>query len=284
MRAFIKYVAVPVLVVFCIQLEGKEYLRVVSLSPAVTEMIFKLGGGNKLVGRSSACDYPVEVKSIPVAGMLGIPDAEKIISQRANVVITDTVAPGGSWSKLEKAGIRVVRLSCRRVEDYRNNVMTVGRLLKLEKSADAEVRRFYREIDELKTNGPFFDIPVLVLLGVNPFVSCNKNTFVDEIVTLAGANNIARDITLNYFVLSPEYVIKRNPQAVIAAGVPGDVKKYIRSVTAWKHLDFMQNDAVIDEIPSELLCRLSPRTPQAVKLLRKMLLKKIECKVRPEAR
>ena len=105
MRAFIKYVAVPVLAVFCIQLAGKEYFRVVSLSPAVTEMIFKLGGGNKLVGRSSACDYPVEVKSIPVAGMLGIPDAEKIISQRANVVITDTVAPGGAWSKLEKAGI-----------------------------------------------------------------------------------------------------------------------------------------------------------------------------------
>ena len=73
-----------------------EAARIVSLSPAVTELIFHLGRGKDLVGRSSACDYPQEVRRLPVAGDFARPDTEKLLSLRPDAVITnDLIVPAG---------------------------------------------------------------------------------------------------------------------------------------------------------------------------------------------
>ena len=250
--------------------------RVVSLSPAVTEMICAIGAEQMLVGRSRLCDHPAEtVKNIPVAGGLGTPDVEKIITLQADIVICDIFPPGAAWNKLEKAGIKVCRLESGTLSIYRNNVMTVGRMLGKEREAASEVKRFFDRLSECRKNTPASKISVLILLGINPLVSCNKYTFTDEVATLAGLHNIARETDQKYFVISKEYVVVRDPQIVLAAGIPGNVRTVLRETSAWKNLQFMKNNAIIDTISPELLCRLSPRTPDAVMLLQKEIEKMI---------
>ena len=248
-------------------LSAKEYTRCVSLSPAVTEMICAIGAENSLVARSRFCDYPQSVKQLPVAGELGIPNTEKILALKADLIVTDITTPQTNWSILKKTGVHIVVLKSDSLSDYRRNITTLGELLGRKQEADKECRRFYRELAEMSSKVSGKPVSVLLLLGMSPLVSCNKNCFVDEVLTTAGLESITRQFSKKYFVLSPEYVIQKNPDLVILTGMSGDFRKYLYSIEAWKNLAFIRNNAVIDDIPQELLCRLSPRTPLALKKL-----------------
>jgi iron complex transport system substrate-binding protein len=247
---------------------AREYKRVVSLSPAVTEMIYAIGAENKLVARSSACDYPQDVKKIPVAGALGIPAPEKILMLKADLVVTDITAPQSNWDILKKSGIKIVKLESGKLSDYCRNVTLLGALLGRKAEAQKECKRFQDELHKLSLTRPDTPVNVLLLFGMNPLVGCNKNCFADEVLILAGAKNITRELNKKYFVLSTEYVAKQDPQMVILTGMSGDFRKYLLELEAWKNLSFIRNNAIIDNIPQELLCRLSPRTPEGIKAVR----------------
>ena len=250
-----------------VALNAKEYKRVVSLSPAVTEMICVLGRQDKLVGRSSACDYPVEIKKVPVAGELGIPAIETVIKLKADLIITDITTPQTDWNLLKKAGVKVIVLKSEKISDYRDNITTIGKMLGVEENAEKECRRFYDDLKSASAEYSDLKVKTLLLLGMDPLVSCNKNSFADEILFKSGAVSITRNFPKTYFVLSPEYVIQQNPRIVILTGMSGDFRKYLQSIKAWQALDFIRNNSIIDNIPQELICRLSPRTPLAVKII-----------------
>ena len=249
-----------------------EYKRVVSLTPAVTEMIYAIGADGCLVARSDVCDYPQKVKQLPVAGKLGVPDVEIIIRLKADLVISDMSVPAAEWDMLKKLNIKTVLLTSDRVSSYHRNIMTVGELLGKKTNAQKEWKRFCCEMEKLKKNQSRTEnVSVLILLGVNPLVSCNKDAFVSEIVELAGAVSITRDAAKKYFVLSPEFVVEKNPEIAVLSGMSGNFRRHLSDIPVWKHLRFVQNRSIIDSIPQELLCRLSPRTPQAVLMLRKAM-------------
>ena len=249
-----------------------EYKRVVSLTPSVTEMICAVGAEELLVARSDACDYPQRVKQLPVAGKLGVPDVETILRLKADLIISDMSVPAAEWDMLKKLNIKTVLLVSDSLASYRRNILTVGALLGKKKNAWKECERFYAELETLrKTQNGTGKVSALILLGVNPLVSCSKETFVSEIVELAGTVSITRDAKQRYFVLSSEFAVEKNPEIAVISGMSGDFRKHISSIPVWKHLRFVRNQAMIDSIPQELLCRLSPRTPQAVRMLREAM-------------
>ena len=140
-------------------------------------------------------------------------------------------------------------------------------LLSKEEAAK-ECLRFQNRLSELSADKPDSPADVLLLFGMDPLVGCSKNCFADEVLSLAGAKNITRDFSKKYFVLSTEFVVQKNPKMVILTGMSGDFKKYLLTIEAWKNLDFIRNKAIIDHIPQELICRLSPRTPEGIKAVR----------------
>jgi len=82
--------------------------KVVSLSPALTEIICDLGYSSKIIGRSSYCDYPEEIKSLPDAGSSANPDIETIIKLSPELLVSQSPIAKKDISKLENAGIRVL--------------------------------------------------------------------------------------------------------------------------------------------------------------------------------
>ena len=86
--------------------------RVVSLAPSLTELVCALGLGDHLVGRSSACDYPLSVCQLPIAGGFGRPQLEMVENLKPDVVLATDVEKPGALHRLEKMGVRVLILPC----------------------------------------------------------------------------------------------------------------------------------------------------------------------------
>ena len=252
----------------CSVLYAKDYTRCVSLSPAVTEMICAIGAEDKLIARSRFCDYPQSVKKLPCAGELGTPYTETILALKADLIVTDITTPQTDWSILKRAGIKIVVLKSDSLGDYRRNITALGEHLGRKAAAESECRRFYTELEKLSSGNSPKPVTALLLLGINPLVSCSRNCFADEVMTCAGIESVTRGFSRKYFVLSTEYVVQKNPELVILTGMSGDFRKYLYSIEAWKNLSFIRNNAIIDNVPQELLCRLSPRTPEAVKAIK----------------
>ena len=102
-------------------------LKVVSLSPALTEMICYLGGEKYLVGRCSACDYPARVKALPVAGKFGMPEIEKIAAMKPDWVIGNSFANTSAVKKLRQLGIETDLAQISTPEDYISWLQLIGK-------------------------------------------------------------------------------------------------------------------------------------------------------------
>ena len=83
-----------------------ENVRVVSLAPSLTEIIYAIGAGDCLVGRCSACQYPAAVTNVPVTGDFGVPALEAIVVCKPQFVLTVDLAEPNSTRALEHLGIR----------------------------------------------------------------------------------------------------------------------------------------------------------------------------------
>ncbi|MBQ6598211.1 MAG: ABC transporter substrate-binding protein, partial [Lentisphaeria bacterium] len=126
-----------------------DEIRVVSLAPSLTELVFHLGCGRMLVGRSTACDYPAEAFKLPVAGGFADPDLERVLKLKPTVVITNDLMKPAKGKALERAGVRVVRMQCRNMDEYIRWTETLGRLLNCPDAASAETVRIRKKMEKL---------------------------------------------------------------------------------------------------------------------------------------
>ena len=244
-------------------------IRIVSLSPAVTDAIVEIGAVDLLCGRSRVCDAP-GTSDIPIAGDMGFPAVEKILRLRATHVISDTRHPGGNWKFLEQQGIKLIFLPGKKIADFPANLRTLGKLVKREKSAGTAAEKFEKKIAALHNTKIVRRPRVLAVLAIPPVISCGRNSFVNEALEVAGAENICGKMERSYFTLSTEYIIKAAPEAIIIAGVPERaVREYFkrpefRSLPAVKRQRFIMVD------PDEF-CRAGSKMPEAIRQLKKVL-------------
>ena len=203
-----------------------EELRVVSLAPALTELICRLGKENSLVGRSSACNYPAGVKKIPVAGEFGKPNPEKVIVLKPTHVFANALATPAAAAMLRSAGIRVILKQCRNPDEYREWITLAGKELKCEAEAQKERERFDKELAELrrKTRSSAGK-NVLCLIWDNPPTAAGKGSLPDTVIRLAGQRNTAGGIRQEYFNPSFEWLLKNQPDILLLPGFPEAIRE-----------------------------------------------------------
>lgn len=192
--------------------------KVVSLSPAVTELVIFAGGRTQLCGRSGVCDQPA-VKHLPVAGDLGKPFPESVLRCGATMVISDTVHPQAQWQTLKRCGVKIELLNNRSIDDLPENVRRIGKELQLP-AAEARAEELNRKITALKNNRPATLKRAVVLFWSSPLISCGKDTFIDSALALAGVKNVAAPAGSGYFILTPEFLLAAKPEILIFIGVP----------------------------------------------------------------
>src|SRR6059058_4377463 len=112
--------------------------RVVSLLPSFTEILFAIGAGDRVVGRTQWCDYPPEALAVPIVGEGLPPNIEAVAARHPDLVVLYNAGPNVAAAKqLERIGIRTVLLDLNRLEDLGPATRTLGRLTGYEKQADS---------------------------------------------------------------------------------------------------------------------------------------------------
>ncbi len=245
-------------------------VRVISLSPALTELICHLGGESLLVARSRACDRPASVTALPVAGDFGVPELERVVAVRPDVLVVDTLQTETVRATLEDLGVAVMVLPLRNFAEYRGAVTALGRRLGLQAAATRELERLERTLEEYRQLPVSGRPRVWFLAWHDPWMTPGKRAFMTEMVALAGGRSIGSDRDCEYFACSVEWVLQQQPEVIIYPGAGGGRTEFAMPQW-WKLLPAVRNGRFFRPEDEALFFRLSPRFPETLRLLRQWL-------------
>lgn len=192
--------------------------RVVSLIPATTELLFALGAGGRLVGRTSWCDYPPEATAIPDLGNGIEPNVEAVLAAKPDLVLLyKSGANHAAGERLRGLGVPTLELATDRVADLARITRLLGRALGRERSADSLVSATERALDSA-TVRPASRPTVFILVWDRPAMTLGRGSFLSEILERAGARNLFDDLASSSAPVSIEAVAARDPEFILVSG------------------------------------------------------------------
>jgi len=196
----------------------KEPQRIISLAPSTTEILFALGLGDRIVGVTEECDYPSKAMEKPkVGGFHSTYNMELIINSAPDLVLASSMMRGDDIKKLEGTGITVPVMAPKNVEEILGNIKLIGDITGKEKKAENLTKNMRGRIDKVKKNAENLkEKPkVVYVIWHEPLMSAGKGTFANNLIEIAGGENIYSDTGIQYPEISLESVIDRNPDILI---------------------------------------------------------------------
>ena len=198
--------------------------KIVSLSPSCTEILYKLGLGEKIVGVSNWCTYPEEVADVEKVGDTYRVSIEKIIELEADVVFVSGAAASESVEALNSAGINVYSIGAKDVDGIFSSIEGVGKVTGTSKEAAEVVNAMKEKLQTLKEKFGKMDRKS-VFIDLGDLYSSGSEDYLGTSFTLVNADNIAIEAGANSPQLSAETVIEKNPQVYIVLSSKEDFTK-----------------------------------------------------------
>jgi len=193
--------------------------RIVSLAPSVTETLFALGLGDRVVGVTSYCDYPPEAAQKEKIGDTQRPSIEKIVALKADLVIASTASQIEQFVRsFEQVGIPVYVSNPRNLDGVLESIKHIGDITNVPERAQELSGKLAERINlltsavDLASSGK--RPRVLFLIGSEPLITVGKNTFVNDLITRAGGESISADQEADYPQFSLETAIARQPEVI----------------------------------------------------------------------
>lgn len=241
--------------------------RVVSLVPAATELLFALGAGTAVVGRTDWCDYPAEAAAVPSVGNGMSPNVEVVAARQPDLVVMYR-SPGNAAAvqKLRGLGIEVVELAIDRQTDFERDTRLLASLVGRVAAGDSLVERVRVDLDAATVDPPRRP-SVLILAWSDPPMTIGGGSFLSEIVTRAGGRNLFGDTPKPSFNVSIEAIVERNPDHVL---VVGDGDPAFASRPEWQVVPAVARRRFV-RIDGSEFNRPSPRIGSAVRALARAL-------------
>jgi iron complex transport system substrate-binding protein len=196
--------------------------RVVSVSPAVTEIIFALGADSVLVGRTDFCQHPAEALEIESIGGISNLNVEKVISLHPDLVISGSMVPQKAVEQINKAGVPLVCVIEKpSFEGLFGNISAIGKLVGSSETAERLNDSLRGEVENihLDTNTTVPTVYYVVGFGKGGNFTAGGNTFINDILKRAGCRNIAENIegweySLESLLMAdPDYILIRKEDA-----------------------------------------------------------------------
>ena len=246
--------------------------KVVSLAPSVTETLFALGFGDRLVGVTTSCDYPAEAQKVPKIGGFMSPSLETIVAKRPGLVIGVSSATDPAKAReMERLGLKVTLLSLASINDILISIKSIARLLGSPQAGDKLVRKITLQMDQVKQRvAPAPRRSALLLVGLRPLIAVGGKNFIDELITLAGGKNIAGDAAQPWLNLPDEYVVAKAPQVIIEAGMGSDRDQATEYWADLKSIPAVQQRRVY-RYPSDKILRPGPRIGEGLEEIARLL-------------
>jgi iron complex transport system substrate-binding protein len=202
-------------------------MRIICAAPSVTEIVFALGVGQRVVGISDFSTHPPEARGIPQIGGLIDPNREKITSLQPDLFIIQ--GQNASLARFcDEHGIRFLSVEINSLEDIWTAIHTIGQTLRAEDKATALIQKMKDDLQVIKDR--IQNLPrkkVFLTLGHTPgdltgLMTTGPGTFLHDLISAAGGENIFSDASGLYPQISKESLVKRQPEVIIEA-IPGGI-------------------------------------------------------------
>ncbi|MGA9998371.1 MAG: cobalamin-binding protein [Pyrinomonadaceae bacterium] len=198
--------------------------RIVSLAPNLTEIVYAVGAGNRLVGDTEQCDYPAEAKQVAKVGDTIKPSIERIVALHPQIILVSTASQLEAFTKqLDEQRIAVFVTDPHDLEGILRSIQTLGDLFnEHERAANVvkDLRARTSAVEEaVKDKKP---IKVFFQISAEPLYTAGKDSFITDLIRRAGGQSVTADVPGAWPRYSDETAMASQPDAVIIAEAEGN--------------------------------------------------------------
>lgn len=251
-------------------------MRIVSLVPSVTEIVFSLGAQDRLVGRTDFCDHPPAVRSKPSVGGMVNPSLETLVALRPDLVVaTDEGNREETVRQLERLGIPTYLVHANRIAETVDLIARVGELTGHQADAPRLIGEMERRIEAVRRAVAAFPRPrVLYVLWPDPLIVPGRASMLTELIEVAGGTSITASDGDAYPRFSLEAAVARAPEVIILADHSTGSSTAGRSAPEkWRQLTSVPaiRAGRLHSADLSVLHRYGPRVPEGLETLARMI-------------
>lgn len=248
-----------ILCLLCNTVEGAEQ-RIIALAPHITEMLYAIGAGERLVAVSDYSDYPAAAAKLPRVASYASINLEAVLALQPDLVIAwRTGNPQADIQRLQQFGIKVAFSDPLTLDDIATELRLMGQLTGLEAEAETQAAQFSRQLQQLRAEYQHkTPLTVFFAMGTAPLSTVANNAWPQQILTLCGAKNPFAQAKGDYPQLGIEQVVAAQPQVIVQPLRPG----FVADFSYWQRFNTMpavkKNQFL--SVNADHLYRTTPRT------------------------
>jgi iron complex transport system substrate-binding protein len=201
--------------------------RIISTAPGITEILFALGLGDRVVGVTEYCVYPPEVKKLPKIGSYLTPNMEAIVALRPDLIIVQRTAIHDS-AKFAPLRLKTTDVRLERAREIYAAIDTIGTAAGVPDRARALTESIQRQLSDVRKRVEGTPrTPAVFVVGRVPgklegVIAAGGESYLSEMIEIAGGRNIFADSKIGYPKVLHEELLARNPQVIIDMGEHAD--------------------------------------------------------------
>ncbi len=247
--------------------------RILSLAPNLTETLFALGLGERVVAVTDYCDFPAEARSKPKVGGIINPSVETIVGLKPDLVLhTLEGNRRETLEALERLNLSVFVVSAESLKDIFRMIRDVAAIAGVPARGEELARRLERQAAEIeKAIQHHTPRKVLLLVWLQPVVSVGRGSFLDDLLRRTGAESISAGSTQPWPHLSVEEIVRSDPEYLLAPRTPwfAPTREELLRLPGWRELRAVQENRIV-YLPSAVE-RPGPRLVEVQELIARAL-------------
>jgi iron complex transport system substrate-binding protein len=240
--------------------------RLISLAPNITETVYALGLGEELVGDTDYCDFPPQAMNKPHVGTMVNPSLERVIALKPDLVLgTPEANRRETVDQLERLGIPLYGTTANTLEGTLASIQDLGQILGRGAKASSLVEKLQARIDRVKRQVEGQPRPkVLFVVWYRPLITIGPNTFISDVIRVAGGIPIGEDLKGEWPRLTLEALLPQNPGVILFPATESFSPSMdaFRSLPGWKELQAVKESRMY--FVSETIMRSCPRLVDAL--------------------
>ena len=243
--------------------------RIVSLSPASTEILFAVGAENQIVAVSDFSDYPSQAQNLPkVGGFDGKTlSLEKILSFNPDFVYLTNVMHNHLIPHFESLNIDYYLSDANSFEQVKNEILQIAKITGHTSTGENLVKEIDSAINKINSQNQLLQKPTVYWEVWNsPFMSVGNSSFINDLINTAGGINIFQEIAQAYPTVSEETIVAKNPQIIIIPQNSGITVDSVKNRKGWSQIDAVKNDKIFI-VDDNLLTRSGARIGESAEYL-----------------
>lgn len=243
--------------------------RIISLAPSITEILFALALGDRVVGVTSYCDFPAEAKAKEKIGDTLKPNLERLIALKPDLVLISTASQLEKITQqLDQLNIPVFVTSPKSVDGVLASIRKIGELTGTTRRADDLAAEMQTRIAAVQHQAANQSTPsVLYILQLSPLITAGKNTFINDLIQQAKGRSITGEEVADYPQFSRETAIARAPEVILVPESHGTELVNTEAVQqAFATTPAIKNNRIVRVNP-DLIDRPGPRIVEGLEAL-----------------